>query len=169
MSLIRSPFILSAIFSLLLWPSMSWCQWYATVPASRGAAWQQGNPARSQERETIPAARAVSYAHIALSDVLNAAPVEWDEATRTGRTLDQSTCRLTLPLPVDGVMEWEAHTFRVVRSDVMAPELASRYPEIRSYMVQSESNGLIFGRIDVSPRGFHGIQHTVGGTVYIDP
>ena len=169
MSLIRSPFILSAIFSLLLWPSMSWCQWYATVPASRGAAWQQGNPARSQDRETIPAARAVSYDHVALSDVLNAAPVEWDEATRTGRTLDQSTCRLTLPLPVDGVMEWEAHTFRVVRSDVMAPELASRYPEIRSYMVQSESNGLIFGRIDVSPRGFHGILHTVGGTVYIDP
>ena len=169
MSLIRSPFILPAIISLLLWPSMTWSQWYAPIPASRGAAWQQGDLGRSQERETIPAARAVSYDHVELSDILQTAPMEWDEGTRTGRTLDQSTCRLTLPLPVDGIMGWEAHTFRVVRSDVMAPELAARYPEIQSFMVQSETDGLIFGRIDVSPRGFHGILHTAGGTVYIDP
>ncbi len=169
MSLNRNPFVFLILIPLLIWSSVSWSQWYAPTPALRSATWQQGNAARSQARESVPAARAVAYDHEVLEDILQSAPQEWDESSRTGRSLDQSDCRLTLPLPQSGIAGWESHPFRAVRSDVMAPELAARYPEIRSFLVQSELNSLIFGRVDLSPRGFHGILHTPDGTVYIDP
>ena len=144
-------------------------QWYAVPPESKDASWQAGEQMRAQAREAVADARAVSYDHALLSVVLDAAPAEWDGAQGSGTRLENSSCRLTLPLVAQNDRGWEAHPFRAVRSDVMAPALTAKYPEIRSYMVQSELNGLIFGRIDMSPRGFHGIIHTPGGTVYIDP
>lgn len=154
---------------LLLLPPQVRGQWHAGIPELKGPKWSTGLAERPQERPAVPAARAVQYDHQALEDILAAAPAEWNPEAGTGRTLDQSACRLTLPLPGADEGEWAAHPFRAVRSDVMAPELTARFPEIRSYMVQSELNGLIAGRIDLSPRGFHGILHTPDGTVYIDP
>ncbi len=144
-------------------------QWYTTPPESKDASWQNGERSRAQSREQVPAARAVSYDHALLSVVLDGAPAEWDGAQRTGTPLENSSCRLTLPMVSQDEQGWEPHPFRAVRSDVMAPALTAKFPEIRSYLVQSERNGLIFGRIDMSPRGFHGILHTPNGTVYIDP
>ena len=144
-------------------------QWYATPPESKDASWQNGELTRVQTRESVSAARAVSYDHAFLSVVLDAAPAEWDGNQRSGTRLEDSGCRLTLPMVSTHEQGWEPHPFRAVRSDVMAPALTAKYPEIRSYLVQSERDGLIFGRIDMSPRGFHGILHTPNGTVYIDP
>ena len=145
-------------------------QWYASAPRAEDAAWRVGNPTLKQDREAVAEARAVAYDHAALVDILSTAPAEWNEADRTGSTLASSTCILTLPVPGgNAITNWEAMSFRVVRSDVLHPELAARYPQISSYLVQSERNGLIFGRIDLGEQGFHGIIHTEGGTVYIDP
>jgi hypothetical protein len=144
-------------------------QWHETAPVTKDAGWESGQADRPQARQTIDVAQAVAYDHAMLVTVLDGAPAEWDPTTGNGRTLDQSTCRLTLPVTAGNDRGWEAHPFRAVRSDVMAPELTAKYPEISSYIVQSERNSLIFGRIDLSPRGFHGILHTPNGTVYIDP
>lgn len=156
------------LMSLLFAPSVK-AQWHAPTPELKGASWQQGSVSRAQSRETVIGARAISYDHESLVTALTEAPQEWNPATGEGRSLDQSACRVTLPLPAEGIVGWAAHPFRVVRSDVMAPELTAKYPEISSYLIQSEINGLFFGRVDLSPRGFHGIVHTPGGTVYIDP
>lgn len=144
-------------------------QWHAAMPELKGASWMAGNALRAQERETVQGARAVAYDHVALSEFLAEAPAEYDPTLREGQSLGSSTCRISLPLPSEGLPGWESHAFRVVRSDVMAPELTAKYPDISSYLVQSELNGLISGRIDLSPRGFHGILHTPEGTVYLDP
>ncbi|MBK13144.1 MAG: hypothetical protein CL849_06380 [Crocinitomicaceae bacterium] len=166
-SSLGSPLLFACITLLSLSSS---AQWYATPPIAKGPAWSVGNPLVQQDRESVPQARAVSYEHHALRSILESAPDEWNEADRTGSTLSNSTCILTLPLPNEGAaLGWKTVAFRVVRSDVLHPDLAARYPQISSYIVQSERNGLVFGRVDIGDQGFHGIIHTVGGTVYIDP
>jgi hypothetical protein len=163
--------LLSSIFvgTLLFCTQVAAAQWHAPSPVLKDAAWHQGLTTKPQARETVAAARAVQYDHAALVGILAEAPQEFNAEERTGQTLDASGCRLALPFPSDDISGWTPHPFRIVRSDVMAPELTAKYPEISSYLVQSERNGLISGRIDLSPSGFHGILHTPGGTVYIDP
>lgn len=68
-----------------------------------------------------------------------------------------------LPTP-DGTLE----TFSVFDSPVMAPELAARFPEIRTFLVRSRSSASR-GRIDVTPQGFHAMIHSPNGTWFIDP
>ena len=159
------PFLLITLIPLGLQ-----AQWYAAAPRAEGAAWRVGDATVKQDRETVPEARAVAYDHEALMEILASAPQEWNAADRTGSTLPNSTCILTLPVPGgNAITGWEPVSFRVVRSDVLHPDLAARYPQISSYLIQSERNGLIFGRIDLGDQGFHGIIHTEGGTVYLDP
>ncbi len=71
--------------------------------------------------------------------------------------------RLPLPMPDGGIRE-----FNVVDSPIMAPELAARYPDIRTFKVYAE-DGRYAGRIGISPLGFHGLVDTGGGTVNIAP
>ena len=171
MLMYRNSFLPSffALIALTATSHIAVAQWYSAPPESKDASWSNGEQSRAQSREAVPEARAISYDHDFLSTVLDAAPLEWDGAQRSGSSLEESPCRLTLPLTAQNEQGWEAHPFRAVRSDVMAPALTAKYPEIRSYLVQSERNSLIFGRIDMSPRGFHGMLHTPNGTVYIDP
>ena len=166
-----SPSQRSALFliSLLCLGPLS-AQWHLPIPESKGAGWRMGNPDQPQDREPIPQARAVQYDHVELMQVLETAPTEWDEARRTGSTLENSRCILRLPLPAEGTLQgWSEFSFRVVRSDVMHPDLAARYPGISSYLVQCEQNTRIFGRVDLGEQGFHGILHTPDGSIYLDP
>lgn len=164
---LRLPLLL-ALLSLL--PSGLAAQWHVMSPQVQGPAWRVGNPMIKLDRESVPEARAVAYDRDVLRSILEAAPAEWDDAARTGSTLSNSNCILTLPLPNKSAASgWETMAFRVVRSDALHPDLAARYPQISSYLVQSERNGLVFGRVDLGDHGFHGIIHTEGGTVYIDP
>jgi hypothetical protein len=71
---------------------------------------------------------------------------------------------LNLPMP-DG----SSMSFRVAATSVMAPALAARYPQIRTFSGVSESDPNITGRFDLGPRGFHGQIFTPQGTVFIDP
>ena len=88
------------LFVLLsLCPLASQAQWYAMPPKAEGAAWRVGDPTADQDRERVPEARAVAYDHDDLIAILEAAPREWDEATRTGSSLANSSCILTLPMP----------------------------------------------------------------------
>jgi subtilisin-like proprotein convertase family protein len=71
---------------------------------------------------------------------------------------------LSLPLP-DGSME----RFRIVESPVLAPALAERYPEIRTYAAVGFDDPESSARLDRTPHGFHAMIFSNGGTVYIDP
>ena len=80
--------------------------------------------------------------------------------------LEHSTTptQLTLPL-ADG----KIYTFNAWYAPTMAPELAAKYPEIKSFLVADPQNPAINGRVDYSPQGFHALIFTPEGTVYIDP
>ncbi len=72
--------------------------------------------------------------------------------------------RLTLPRPDGG---WD--TFHVVESPIMAPELAAKFPEIRTYRIWGVDGRLATGRIDVTSQGFHAMVRTPSGGYFIDP
>ncbi|MEI2748398.1 MAG: hypothetical protein V9E88_06550 [Ferruginibacter sp.] len=60
--------------------------------------------------------------------------------------------------------------YKVSEHSVMDPQLAARYPEIKSYAGQGidEPGSVIY--FDVSPSGFHGMILSAGRpTIYIDP
>lgn len=71
---------------------------------------------------------------------------------------------LNLPMP-DG----RTLTFQVFATDVMAPGLAARYPQIRSFAGVADSDPTITARFDLGPRGLHGQVFTPQGEIYIDP
>lgn len=71
---------------------------------------------------------------------------------------------IQLPMP-DGSLK----TFRVFESPIYEPELAIKFPNIKTYSVvdtELESNR---GRIDISPYGFHAVIRMSEGMVYVDP
>jgi hypothetical protein len=72
--------------------------------------------------------------------------------------------QIHLPMP-DGLIA----LFSVVESPIMAPALAARYPEIKTFRVFGIDDEAAAGRIDITPLGFHGMIDTAKGTVYIDP
>lgn len=71
---------------------------------------------------------------------------------------------LSLPMPYGGYQQ-----FRVEVSSVMAPELAARYPEIKTYRAISVDDPTITARLDVTPKGFHAMIDMGGDTIFIDP
>ena len=83
-----------------------------------------------------------------------------------GRANEARTSTLTLSLPMpDGTLE----TFTVVNSPVMAPELASKFPEIQVFAGQGVEHPEMSVRFDLTPQGFHAMILGEGETVYIDP
>jgi subtilisin-like proprotein convertase family protein len=88
--------------------------------------------------------RALSLDFDALRNHLRVAPAEGSVGAKSG------ALRLQLPMP-DGSMQ----NFRVWDSPVMAPELAAKYPMIRSYAGRSLDNPKNIVRLGYGPTGFH--------------
>ncbi len=92
--------------------------------------------------------------------ILQHAPMEFtDEATSNALTFG-------LPTP-DGKTEY----FAVVESPVMEPELAAKFPEIKTYAGVSLDHPGSKVRLDVTPLGLHAMvrAHGDGESYYIDP
>ena len=94
-------------------------------------------------RADIPALRA------ALAD----APAE---------TAGRRDYRLQLPMP-DGRLE----SFVIAESPILAPVLAARYPQIKSYRVFATADGEASGRISMTPRGLQAMIFTPEGRVFV--
>lgn len=71
---------------------------------------------------------------------------------------------LELPHPDGGLQR-----FRVIESPVMAPELAAKFPEIRTYRGQGVDDPTASVRFEVSPRGFSAMVLSAFGAWYVDP
>jgi hypothetical protein len=101
--------------------------------------------------------RTLALDSTALTSKLAQAPLESYAARNNG-------IALTLPIP-DGSFS----TFRVVEAPIMAPALAARYPQIKTYLGQGVDDPAAIVRFDRTPAGFHAMILSSNGTVYIDP
>ncbi|MCK6604867.1 MAG: M12 family metallo-peptidase [Ignavibacteriaceae bacterium] len=143
-------------FILLLISSVLFPQRSATNPWSD----KDENLISSSLTKTIStsSSRILSLDIHQLKTILENAPEEFSAGASSSAPL------LAIPLP-DGF----STIMKVVSSPVMEPLLAARYPEIRTYLVTSTDNNAWWGRIDLTPHGFHGMIFTEKGTVFIDP
>jgi len=69
-----------------------------------------------------------------------------------------------IPMPDGSLLQ-----FSVQESPIMAPQLAAKYPGIRTFKVFGVDDKSVSGRIDITPLGFHGMIETRTGRVFIDP
>lgn len=126
--------------------------------ASTDNVWQWLETAVLPETNTpIPARayQAVLLNPTAMQATLATAPTEFSKAQPT---------ELMLPMP-DGTFS----RFSVWNSPIMEPELAAKYPQFQTYVVQGIDDPTAYGRIDTTHKGFHGLLWTQAGLVYIDP
>lgn len=85
---------------------------------------------------------------------------------RAGMASELDTAPLTLSLPApDGGFK----RFAVQESEVMAPELARKHPEIKTYRGRGIDDPAATLRFDLSPLGFHASVRGPEGSWYVDP
>jgi hypothetical protein len=94
----------------------------------------------------------------AFTAALAKAPLESTTKSKTAQAI------VTLP-GADGTFM----RFSFVASPIMAPELAARYPEIKTYAAQGIDDPAATARFDWTPMGFHAIVLAATGTSLIEP
>ncbi len=124
-------------------------------PSGRAAA----APAKAQRRTVkAPAGRTFELNAGKLRGLLKRTmPEGFGPIGRTGT-------EIPLPLP-DGTLQ----RFLLVESPILAPKLAARHPELRTYLLQGVDDPAAVGRADFTPAGFHACVSGRDGRFYIDP
>ncbi len=104
-----------------------------------------------------PTSKAAMLTPQPLEALLAQAPMEFTPAAA-------NPVRITLPMP-DGTFA----RFDVVESPVMHPDLAAKFPEIKTYAGQGVDDPHASVRFDMTPQGFHAQVLSPSGAAYIDP
>lgn len=135
---------------------------YATTNSISNSMWidvEQSSIIQRGERHIVPDAyRTVMLNRNELDNLLRQAPNENTVKAKNSPVI------ISLPLPNGGFGR-----FRIVESPVMAPELAAKFPEIKTYAGQGIDDGTANVRFDVTPHGFHASILSAYGRIYIDP
>ncbi len=71
---------------------------------------------------------------------------------------------MDLPTPDGGT-----RAFRVWQTHVMHPDLAAKYPDIKTFMATALDNPSVVAKLDYSPRGFRAMVMDGASTFFIDP
>jgi hypothetical protein len=116
---------------------------------SRGGAWEIPLPRHF---------RALEVDVKALENLLARAPAERSAAAAAEPLL------LALPYP-DGTDK----LFRVEESPILEPELAARFPEIRTFVAQGIDDPTATARLSLTSLGFHAMVLSAAGIVFVDP
>lgn len=132
-------------------------------PVPETDLWQEAGQAATAHAESdirvrSKAFRAVNLQHARLRPLLGRAPKEAAQSPAASDAI------IDLPMP-DG----SAARFRFVESPVMAPELAARFPEIKTYLGRGLDDPSATVRFDLTPAGFHAQILSPRGAVYIEP
>ena len=117
--------------------------------------------ATSSQRTVIPSKyRTISLKKSAMESVLKRAPMEFT------MTPEQANVQIDLPLPDGGFGR-----FLVMESPILPPNLAKKYPSIRTYSLQGISDPIATGRIELTSLGFRGLilSDKGRGSIAIDP
>ena len=115
----------------------------------------------SSQRTVIPTKyRTISLNKSAMESVLKRAPMEFT------MTAEQANVQIDLPLPDGGFGR-----FLVMESPILPPNLANKYPSIRTYSLQGISDPVATGRIELTSLGFRGLilSDKGRGSIAIDP
>lgn len=141
-------------------------QQQAATAASVGAQsadglWQDVNETTLRldgDRPIVPSAyRVVSLDWTKLNNLLTGVPVGLDQ-------MAASDVVLSLPLPDGGYGR-----FQISQTAVMHPELAAKFPEIKTYAGVGLDDTTAYARLDTTPHGFHAMILSANGRVFIDP
>ncbi len=143
---------LVAALILLVVPALAsaagpWKALSRTALAARGAA---------AKVETQPARfKAFTLDRAALDDAVAGAPAE--QSTRAGAIV-------TLPDPTGTLVR-----FRAVASPVMAPALARKLPDVKTFAATGIDDPTATARFDTTPLGVHASVRSDAGSWYVDP
>src|SRR6185436_12960607 len=111
------------------------------------------------ERYTFPKHyRTLHIDKIEMQQLLSQAPMESSSNNRSGQVI------FPMPMP-DGSIS----NFRIVETFVMHPDLAAKFPEIKTYMGQGIDDPNATIRLDMTPLEFHAMVLSPKGPVFIDP
>ncbi len=112
-----------------------------------------------RQRDIIPKAyRTVSLNVEQMKNLLQTAPLEFT-INPVGKDVI-----MELPYP-DGTMQ----RFIIFDSPIMEPELAAKYPDIKTYSGFGVDDKYATIRFDLTPLGFHAMVLSPNGAVFIDP
>ena len=124
--------------------------------------WEQidasNSPARGQHLLTPRKYLTFRLNQTVLSELLAKAPREFTDAARNTEVV------IRFPMP-DGTFS----RFRIEDSPIMAPALAARFPEIKTYLGRGIDDPKMSTRFDMSPRGFHALIISNDNTIVIQP
>ncbi len=147
----RKSLTLSTIFVILLGAQTLASNFWTVKPETQEML--------SGKRQIVPDKYMVYTLDVqGLKNQLLNAPLEFTMAAK------QSTVVITLPMP-DG--SW--NSFSMVESPIMQPELAAKYPFIKTYSGSGINNQPSWVRIDFTQWGFHALIRTAENDIYIDP
>jgi len=112
---------------------------------------------RDLDRGVIPVKYSTNHLNVLeLVDYLKKAPIQFNRK--------QKSISLNIPMP-DGTFM----LFDIVKSPVLMPELAKKYPNISSYKGISRENKKINIRFNLGANGFHASIYWKNNNIYIDP
>lgn len=131
------------------------------LPSSEDGVWRFVDEMPEATRGSEPWIRPEAGLTLMLSDavaerVLGKAPLEFDESRR-------SSVVMSLPTP-----EGEFNEFAFVETQVMHPDLAAKFPEIRTYLGTSLDVPGEVARVTLTPAGFDAQILGPNGAYYVD-
>lgn len=101
--------------------------------------------------------RSLSLDFEKMKGLLSAVAHEKDKQNKQGFVIN-------IPMP-----EGNYEQFGIYETEVMAPELAAKFPEIKTYGGNGIQDKTMSIRLDINPGGFHAMIISLKGAINIDP